>query len=116
VITEFERQIICSIIEGNHGFTEITKDLLGENGLRKNYERVKYHLHILVEEGIIIKNGAGYELPEWVDIGDATVELKTDSEIKVLPAGRTLFVNGIVGSTPATVVVFLEEHESKNSS
>jgi hypothetical protein len=113
MITEFERQIICSIIKGKNGITEITKDVLGENRRRQNYERVKYHLRILVDEGIIKKNGNGYEIPEWVDIGDATVELKTPTTTKVLPAGRTLFVNGMAGETPATVVVFLEERESR---
>jgi len=115
MITEFERRLICSIIKGKNGITEITKDVLGENRIRQNYERVKYHLRILVDEGIIKKNGNGYEIPEWVDIGDATVELKTPTETKLLDAGKTLFVNGIAGDDVATVVVFLEERESKNS-
>jgi len=113
MITEFERKIICSIIKGNNGITDITKDVLGENGLRKNYERVKYHLKVLVDEGIIKKNGNGYEMQEWVDIGDATITLKTEHETKLLEAGKTLFVNGIAGDNVATVVVFLEEKASK---
>jgi predicted transcriptional regulator len=117
MISEFERQLLCSMLKGKTGITEITKDVMGEHKLRQNYERVKYHLRLLVDAGIIEKNGHAYKIPQWVDVGIATVELTSEEITKKVDAGKTLFVNGLAGNTPAISVIFLEEKQSvKNSS
>ena len=112
-ISELDRKIICAILDGHTGITDITNQIFGAKR-RKEYELVKYHLRAIEDEGIIVKNGNGYKMPEWVDVGNAEVTLKTDDDVLVMEAGKTIFVNGVAGESHATAIIFLEEKQSKN--
>ena len=70
-------------------------------------------MRAIEDEGIIVKNGNGYKMPEWVDVGNAEVTLQTEAGTLVMDAGKTIFVNGVAGESHATAIIFLEERKSK---
>lgn len=113
MITELEKLIICSLINGNSGITEITKEIYGDDNLKTDYERVKYHLKKLEKMELITKNGSGYKLHDAVTVGNATVELNTGKIIEVLDVGKTMFVRGTEDDEDAIAIVFLESKEEK---